>query len=118
MYDSSVAVHWEDMVVFQQFIVLADKDGVVDMTPLSISRRTGMPLEMIEQAIFSLELTDSSSRSIEHEGRRIVRLDKHRDWGWFIPTYKNYSMTVGKEVEREQAAERMRRYRKKKATKK
>ena len=37
MYDSSVAIHWETMVVFQQFIVLADKNGIVDMTPLSIS---------------------------------------------------------------------------------
>ena len=74
MYDSSVAVDWKTMVVFQQFIVLADKNGVVDMTPLSISRRTGIPLTMIKHAIEQLEKNDASSRSEEHEGKRLVTL--------------------------------------------
>ena len=71
---------------------------------------------MIEQAIWNLEQPDSSSRSDEHQGKRLVRLDEHRDWGWFLPTYKMYSKTLSEETEREQAAERMRRYRKRKKT--
>ena len=40
IYDSSVCEDWQAMITFQQLIVLADADGVVDMTAKSISRRT------------------------------------------------------------------------------
>ena len=81
IYDSSVCEDWQAMITFQQLIVLADADGVVDMTAKSISRRTNIPLDVIEYGIAELAKPDSSSRSKAEQGRRILRLDKHRDWG-------------------------------------
>lgn len=108
IYDSSLATNWEDMVVFQQMIVLADETGTVDMTHDSIARRTNMPLDMIERAITNLEKPDNTSRSEDHDGRRLVRLDEHRDWGWFLPTYKEYSKRITAEQKRQYNRERMR----------
>jgi len=120
MYESSLAVNWKNMVVFQQMIVLADRYGVVDMTHEAIARRTNMPLELVEEAIKNLEKPDSSSRNIEEEGRRIVRLDTHRDWGWRLPAYRSYSNRVSREQKREADRDRMREKRaaKKRAAKK
>jgi len=108
IYDSSLATNWEDMVVFQQMIVLADESGVVDMTHDAISRRTNMPLALIKRAIINLEKPDKSSRSLEHEGRRLVRIDEHRDWGWVLPTYPEYSKRITAEQKRQYNRERMR----------
>ena len=108
IYDSSLATNWEDMVVFQQMIVLADEKGIVDMTHDAIARRTNMPIDMIERAITNLEQPDNSSRSLEHEGRRLVRIDEHRDWGWMLPTYPEYSKRITAEQKRQYNRERMR----------
>lgn len=90
MYDSSIAEDWQVMVVFQQLIVLADPEGVVDRTPSAISRRTNIPQDIIERAIDSLSQPDPSSRSDDEGGRRVVLLDEHRNWGWRIVNHKYY----------------------------
>ena len=76
MYDGTLctAGPWQALVTFQQFIVLARSDGVVDMTPSAISARTTIPLAIIEAGIEALERPDPESGSLDHEGRRIVRL--------------------------------------------
>ena len=40
IFDSSIADDWQLRIVFQDLLVLADKEGVVDMTSEAISRRT------------------------------------------------------------------------------
>jgi hypothetical protein len=42
MYDGTLATKgpWQALVTFQQLIILADKHGIVDMTPEAIGRRT------------------------------------------------------------------------------
>jgi len=108
IYDSSVAVKWENMVVFQQLIVLADEQGIVDITIEAIARRTNMPFKMIEKAIRELEKPDPTSRNRKHQGRRLIRLDRHRDWGWKLPTYTEYSKRITTEQKRQYNRERMR----------
>lgn len=71
-------------------LVLADRDGVVDMTIDAISRRTNVPPEIISHAIAELMRDDRSSRSHEEDGRRLVAIDSHRDWGWQIVNYEHY----------------------------
>lgn len=108
IYDSTVAADWETMVVWMQFIILADEDGVVDSPPFAISRRTGLPLDMIEKAIKELEQPDPLSRSSDDSGARLVRLDEHRDWGWKLPTYPEYSKRITAEQKRQYNRERQR----------
>lgn len=92
MYDGSLAMvgPWEALVTFQQFIILADYEGFVDMTAEAISRRTIIPLEIIKKGIAELEKPDPQSRDSSHEGRRIERISHERDWGWKILNYIKY----------------------------
>ena len=113
IYNSSIAEDWQVRVVFEDFLVLADIDGVVDMTPEAISRRTNVPLDIVEHAIKVLESPDPKSRRTEDEGRRIRLLDEHREWGWFIINYQHYREIASEEQRREKTRERVRKYRKK-----
>lgn len=101
IYASTLAANWKAMVTFQQFIVLADADGVVDFPPEVIHRTTGIPLDIIEEGIVYLEKTDPQSRSPAEEGRRIVRLDEHRSWGWQIVNFQYYKNLASAEQVRE-----------------
>lgn len=103
MYDGTLATKgpWQALVTFQQFIILADKRGDVDMTPEAISRRTTIPLEIIRQGIEALEQPDTASRSPALEGRRIVRLSEHREWGWNVVNYGHYRKIRSEDERRE-----------------
>lgn len=90
MYDGTLSADWKAMVTFQQMIVLADSEGVIDYTPPALARRTGIPLEIIEHGIEKLQQPDPYSRSPDSDGRRIVLLDEHRPWGWSIVNYEHY----------------------------
>jgi len=97
MYDGTISANWQGLVTFQQLIVLCDADGVIDMTPPALSRRTGIPLEIIEKGIEYLEAPDPYSRTQGHDGARIVRLDEHRPWGWFIVNHSKYKSLQDKD---------------------
>src|SRR5690349_16895069 len=92
MYDGTLATKgpWEALVTFQQLIILADKHGVIDMTPEAISRRTTIPLNIIEEGIKRLQEPDADSRTPAEEGRRIALLSPDRAWGWQIVNYQHY----------------------------
>lgn len=115
MYDGTLSADWKAMVTFQQFIVLADSEGVVDYTPPALSRRTGIPLEIIEHGIEKLEQPDKYSRSADSDGRRIVLIDDHRPWGWLIVNYEHYRDIAKQSDRRENTKERVRRFREKQA---
>lgn len=103
MYDGTLATKgpWQALVTFQQFIILADQHGVVDMTPETISRRTTIPLEIIRTGIRALEKPDSASRTPAAEGRRILRLSDSRNWGWRIVNYQHYRLIRSQDERRE-----------------
>lgn len=90
MYDGSLHGHWEALVTFQQLIVLSDVDGVCDMTIAAIAARTSIPSEIIAKGIEYLEQVDPESRSREADGRRIERIDPHRNWGWIVVNKAKY----------------------------
>lgn len=108
IYDGTLADNWQAMVTFQQMLILADAQGVVDMTIGSIARITGIPLEILQAGIAVLEAPDSGSRTPEMEGRRIARLDAHRDWGWFLVNFAKYRSMQSREEKNEADRERMR----------
>lgn len=92
MFDGTLATKgpWQALVTFQQLIILANKDGVIDMTPTAIARRTTIPEEIIVAGIAALEQPDPDSRSPDEGGRRIVRLSDTRTWGWRIVNHAKY----------------------------
>ena len=103
IYDGTLCTRgpWEALVTFQQFLVLADMDGVVDMTPAAIARRTTIPLEIIERGIGELVKPDHESRTPTEEGRRLVPLAEGRSWGWRVVNYAHYRELKREEDRRE-----------------
>lgn len=89
MYKGTLYGNWEAIVTFQQLIVLADKDGVIDMTPPAIAAMTSIPLDIIKKGIEFLMAPDEYSRTTGEDGKRIVLLDDHRPWGWRIVNFED-----------------------------
>lgn len=100
IFDSSIANDCKVRHVFMDLLVLADSDGVVDMTVDAIARRTNAPLDEVQKAIAALCKPDASSRTKEHEGRRMIPLDANRDWGWIIVSYPTYRAMHSEEMRR------------------
>lgn len=100
IFDSSIAESHEVRHIFMDLLVLADATGVVDMTMHAISRRINVPLESVKLALEKLASPDPLSRSAKEEGRRIVLIDSHRDWGWQIVNYEHYRKTQDEEARR------------------
>lgn len=92
-------------------LILAEEDGIVDMTINSIARRTNIPIEIIRDVIPRLEGPDPCSRTPDHDGRRIVRLYEHRDWGWRIVNFVKYRESASREMVRMCETDRKRKYR-------
>lgn len=111
IFDSSIADDWQVRHVFEDLLILANSDGVVDMTHDAISRRTNTPIEIITRAISELEKPDLKSRSEAEGGARLKRLDDHRDWGWWIVNHTHYRDMTTDEQYRSKSRERMRRFR-------
>lgn len=111
IYRGTLFGHWEAIVTFQQLIVLADADGIVDMTPQAIFAHTSIPLEIIEKGLKKLSEPDPYSRTPGEEGRRIVCIDEHRPWGWQIVNYLKYKHLKDSDEVREQNRVRAQRFR-------
>jgi hypothetical protein len=89
--DSSIAEDFTVRHVFEDFLKLLDhKTGVLDMTRQALRRRLNIPEDVLNHAIEVLESPDPNSRDMEFEGRRIERLDEHRDWGWRVLNWPKY----------------------------
>jgi hypothetical protein len=118
IYDGTLASQgpWQALVTFQQLLILADEEGVVDMTPDAISRRTTLPLEIVQQGIDALSEPDPYSRTPDEGGRRIVLLDEARPWGWRIVNYMKYRQIKRQQDRREYMAQYQRERRNKSST--
>lgn len=113
MYRGTLYGHWEAIVTMQQLVVLADADGIVDMTPQAIAAHTSIPLDIITKGLTKLEEADPYSRTPGEEGRRIVLIDGHKPWGWQIVNYLKYKHLKDSAEVREQTRERVRKHREK-----
>lgn len=101
MYGGTLYGHWEAIVTMQQFIVLSNADGIVDMTPEAIAGRTTIPLKIIKKGIEFLEKADPYTRTPGEDGRRIVLMDDHRPWGWKLVNHWKYKALRNMEEKRE-----------------
>jgi hypothetical protein len=101
IYDGTLADNWQALVTFQQLLILSNEEGVVDMTIAAIHRTTGIPVDILQQGIAILEAPDHGSRTPDMEGRRIARLDEHREWGWFLINFAKYRQMLTREEKKE-----------------
>jgi hypothetical protein len=100
IFESSISDDYLVRHVFMDLLVLSDEDGVVDKTTKAISRITNVPLEIVENAIEKLSAPDIDSRTPDEDGRRIVLIDKNRNWGWRIVNYDKYRKIRDEEARR------------------
>jgi len=111
--ESSIVESPETRFTFMDFLILADKNGVVDVTHEAIARRTNRPIDVIRRTIAELEGPDPASRTPDANGARIFRLDEHRDWGWGIVNYDYFRKLASEEQRREKTKLRTQKWRKK-----
>ena len=90
------------MLVFTNLLAHADKMGHVDIHPRAIAEEVGLTVEQVRAALDELEAPDAESRSPEEDGRRIIRLDAHRAWGWAVVNYIKYRAIKSEDDRREQ----------------
>jgi len=105
-----------ELLVFINLLAHADREGVVDIHQLVIAQETGLDMGLVCQALAILEAPDEMSRTPDSEGRRITRLDDHRDWGWQITNYVHYRQIRDADTRREQNRAAAARWRDRKRT--
>ncbi|MCC7462113.1 MAG: GIY-YIG nuclease family protein [Gammaproteobacteria bacterium] len=76
----------EVRIVFITMLAMARPDGHCEATAPVIARRANLPVETVRKALDELSAPDPDSRSLDQEGRRIVRVDG----GFQIVTYAKY----------------------------
>ena len=102
LYQGTLRGRSDEILVFTNLLAYADQHGIVDKHFKAIADETGLPVDRVQAAILALESPDTESRSPEHEGRRIIRMDEHRVWGWKIVNYGKYRSIRSEDDRREQ----------------
>lgn len=102
LYQGTLRGNSHGILVFTNLLAHCDRHGVVDMHPRAIADEVGLTVDEVRAALDMLEAPDPESRSAEEDGRRIMRLDEHRDWGWRVVNYAKYSAIRNADDRREQ----------------
>ena len=113
IHDSSVANDYLLRLVFMDFLIMADRDGIVNKTQEAIARRTNVPLEIVNAQIDKLCSPDPDSNTPDHEGRRLLPLSPDKSWGWVIVNYRLYRNIKSSDELRAQTRGRVARWREK-----
>jgi hypothetical protein len=111
LWEGSMIAKPDVQLVFVFLLAHADREGFVNVTHERIGVLCGLGVERVRAAIDELEAPDTRSRSPEQGGRRLIRLEPHRDWGWQVVNYGRYRAMRDEETRREQSREAMRRLR-------
>lgn len=90
IYQGTLRGNAYGILVFTNLLAHCDKTGLVDIHPRAIADEVGVPVDKVREALSFLEAPDTESRTPDEEGRRIVRVDQHRDWGWRVVNYAKY----------------------------
>ena len=88
--------------MFTNLLAHCDQYGVVDIHPKAIAEEVGIPMERVKSTLVMLQSPDPESRTQDKEGRRILLLDEHRDWGWSVVNYMKYRAIKNEDDRREQ----------------
>ena len=102
IYQGTLRGNTHGLVVFTNLLAHADAAGWADIHPRAIAEEVGLTVEQVQNALLELESPDPDSRSPEEDGRRIVKMDDHRAWGWRIVNHGKYRSIRSEEDRREQ----------------
>lgn len=82
---------WPDIGLWPIILALADRSGIVDVTPQYIAGVTGLALPEVVACMDRFCQPDPYSRSGAEEGRRLILLaPDQRNWGWQIVNFGMY----------------------------
>jgi hypothetical protein len=83
---------WPDIGLWPVVLSMADRHGILDVTPEYIAGVTGLALDEVEECMARFCAPDPRSRTMtaEDEGRRLVLLDDRRSWGWKVVNHAHY----------------------------
>ena len=102
IYQGTLRGDSHGLLVFTNLLAHAERDGTVDLHPRAIAEEIGLTLDQVKATLLVLEAPDPESRSPELDGRRIVRMDEHRAWGWHIVNHAKYNAIRNADDRREQ----------------
>lgn len=97
-------------LVWITLLALCDRDGVVRASPLGLAHQARVEPEACHRALELLQSPDADSRSTEHEGRRIERVDG----GFMVLNYQRILSEGAREERREYNREKQAEFRAKK----
>lgn len=87
----------ETKIVWITLLALKDRFGKVDGAVPGLARVAGVTVKECEAALKVLESADSYSRTQEHEGKRIRKVDG----GWLVLNHLKHRDAIGGESRRE-----------------
>ncbi len=99
-------------LVWITMLAMKDWDQVVWASEPGLAARAGVTLEECQEALRKLSSPDPLSRSREHEGRRIEKVDR----GWRVLNGLKFREGMGKAEMREYKRVKQAEYRRRKAT--
>lgn len=111
IYQGTLRGNSHGLLVFTNLLAHCDKNGISDIHPRAIAEEVGLSVDEVRAALDVLESPDDESRSPEEQGRRIVRMDEHRAWGWLVVNYVKYRAIRNEDDRREQNRDSQERYR-------
>lgn len=111
LYQGTLRGRSNEILVFTNLLANCDKEGYVDKHFRAIADEVGLSIEAVKAAIEHLEAPDEESRSPEEDGRRLLRINDHRAWGWLVVNYTKYRSIRSDEDRREQNREAQKRWR-------
>lgn len=90
IYDGTLYGRWPAAPVMATLIPLIDSRGCINRSFEAIAGMTGWPMDLLKKGIEELEQPDPHSRTPSEEGRRLVKLDPARPWGWRVVNHTFY----------------------------
>lgn len=90
LYQGTLRGKSHEILVFTNMLAHADAEGCVDKHFRAIADEVGLSVDEVKVAVENLESPDPESRSPEMDGRRLLRINDHRAWGWKIVNYGKY----------------------------
>lgn len=115
IFTGSLRGRSDELLVFVNILTHTTHEGVCDIHPNTIVDETGLSRTRVTRAIEVLSSPDKDSRSPDCEGRRIVLLSEHRNWGWRVVNHDFYRNLSKDDKYREKTKERVRNHRERQA---
>jgi hypothetical protein len=89
VFQGSLCGKYPDLPVWLVLLALQQRGGIIDAHPSYIAMISGIPQEDIEKAIAHFCLPDPSSRTPDHDGRRLEPIEG-RGFGWRVLNHEKY----------------------------